>query len=208
MIKTQYVGDEDDRDRLPWYLVRKESLTLQFWEVLVSIPLLIYLFLFPIINCFDLIIPLEANVKVWAVYGIFETIILADMVLRFCKVPEKMQEPSLRKTTELYMAKGPFIIDIIYTIICNTLLLKGDLITFSRLKMFTCLLKSCDIRAAAIFLINNFRQATTVQKQMYKNLFNIVLSAFVTLHMIACLWIRLGSLDADLPADQRESWLF
>ena len=122
-----------------------------------SIPLLIYIFMMPLQICFDMILTFEVSNTSWLIYGIFETIQLIDMILRFCKVPEKMQEPTLRKTAELYMAKGPFIIDITYTVICNFLLLNGDIITFFRFKMFTTLLKSCDIRAAAILIINNFR---------------------------------------------------
>ena len=122
-----------------------------------SIPLLIYLFVMPLQNCFDLFLTFEISNTLWFIYGIFETIQLIDMIFRFCKVPEKMQEPTIRKTVELYMAKGPFIIDITYTVICNFLLLNSDFKTFVRFKMFTCLLKSCDIRAAANLIINNFR---------------------------------------------------
>ena len=155
--------------------------------------MLIYLFVIPLWNCFDLFLTPNPKNTLWFIYWIFETIQFIDMILRFCKVPEKMQEPTLRKTAELYMAKGPFIIDITYTVISNYLLLNKDFITFLRFKMFSCLLKSCDIRAAAILIINNFRQATTVQKQMYKSLANVILTAFVCIHLIACLWIRLGS---------------
>ena len=47
-----------------------------------------------------------------------------------------------------------------------------------------------------------------MQKQMYKSLSNVILSAFVCIHLIACLWIRLGSLDVQLPENERKSWMF
>ena len=43
---------------------------------------------------------------------------------------------------------------------------------------------------------------------MYKSLSNVILSAFVCIHLIACLWIRLGSLDVNLPENERKSWMF
>ena len=122
--------------------------------------------------------------------------------MSFCKVPEEMKNPSLRKTSKLYLFKGSFFIDFLSTLVVDLIIFSNpNSVWIWRVKC-VCVFKAGDIKSAYMFLINkNYGNATSLFKKKMKTLANLILYLTVGVHLLTCIWIKLGSYD-------RSSWLY
>ena len=94
-IRDQVIKDEKLQNKLPWYLFRKESVAIQLWEVIVSIPLVFYIIFLPLHVSTDSTFHARVPEGTIYLYIIFEAIWYVDIILSFCKVPVKLTKPTL-----------------------------------------------------------------------------------------------------------------
>ena len=123
-LKDHVMEDDDNLDKLPWYLLREESICMQIWETIVSVPLVVFMFACPLIVSSQkfytpVFSPEEFTDPSW--FGIFfmEFLWTIEMIVGFFKVPAKMDNPTLKKTAKAYM-RTFFIFDFVSTVVGNT----------------------------------------------------------------------------------------
>ena len=144
----------------------------------------------------------------WIFYISFETILYIDMILCFCKVPEGMVNPTFWKTSKNYILKGHMLLDVLSTVVCDTILfVNHDSVWAWRVKV-VCVCKASEVKSAYMFLINNYVNTNAHTKRLFKSIANIILVTTIGVHLATCLWIKIGGWDIHLPPDQRNTWLY
>ena len=135
-------------------------------------------------------------------------------MLNFITISPTMKEPSFSKAALKYL-KGYFVIDFIATILSNCLFLSAGYsagLWAIRLKLFR-IVRISYIRFAYKGIVTYATQHIPKIGKLIEFVITLSLESFFWLHILTCIWIKLGSLDAyedrwKTMNEKDVSWMF
>ena len=148
------------------------------------------------------------------VFWFIQALFVIDILLNFVIVTRDTELSTLASIRSDYL-RGYFIIDFIPTVICAIMLFSQD----ETATLWAWRLKSIRILRVSYMTIfyKGLLEHTTAHIPRIRNLLDFIITssikAFFILHILTCIWIKLGSLDAkddkylEIESDE-VSWMF
>ena len=124
-----------------------------------------------------------------------------------------MTDPTFKKTAKIYFKKR-FALDLVTTIISDvlflTLFLQQSATVFS-IAVYLKLLRILylrKVRSSYTYMIRNLLTGPSYVRAVYAKFCDLLFFTFIIVHLLACLWIRIGLWDVSEPEGERQSWIF
>ena len=153
------------------------------------------------------------GVGLFIAFTLSELMFVLDIAVGILKVPNRMEEPTLKKTARHYLKKR-FIIELFATIVSDLLFMSlfiwrtADIF---RVALYLKLLRISQlkkVKSAYTLVIRNYITGPSYVKAVYTKFSHVLFFTFVITHLLTCIWIRIGLWDLDKPEGERQSWIF